>query len=319
MFSMTRSLLRWGLFGALALGGATLLVGPNLVAAGLDQVRSRATSIMDEFVDDPVALRRQLASLGEQYPERIAQVRGELASVSRQIQQLERDTEIARRVVANTTDDLDELKELIAEAEATSQAKAVPVSIRTRGVRLDIGEARVEARRVADIRLTYQDRIASNEHQIRFLSEQKSRLDEISGKLASEFGAYESKLAQVDRQIDAIERNDRLIEMTREQKAILAEYEKFGRVGNLDQLEAKLAELQAVQEAQLEALSKVGVDRNYEREAAQELHDETTRGRDLFEELEPTENVGPPAPIRTGSKSVAMSMPTEPIVIERRK
>ncbi len=319
MFSMTRSLLRWGLFGALALGGATLLVGPNLVAAGLDQVRSRATSIMDEFVDDPVALRRQLASLGEQYPERIAQVRGELASVSRQIQQLERDTEIARRVVANTTDDLSELKELIAEAEATSQAKAVPVSIRTRGVRLDIGEARVEARRVADIRLTYQDRIASNEHQIRFLSEQKSRLDEISGKLSSEFGAYESKLAQIDRQIDAIERNDRLIEMTREQKAILAEYEKFGRVGNLDQLEAKLAELQAVQEAQLEALSKAGVDRNYEREAAQQLHDDTTSGRDLFDELDPIENTGPPAPIRTGSKSVAMSMPCEPIVIERRK
>ncbi len=313
-FFMTRSILRWGLFGALALGGATLLVGPNLVGAGLAQVRSHATAFMNDFVDDPVALRRQLAALGEQYPDRIAQVRGELASVSRQIQQLERDSDVAHRVVANTNTDLSELKELIAEAEATSSLKGVPVSIRTRGVRLDIGEARTEARRVADIRLAYQDRAASNEHQIKFLNDQRDRLNEILGKLESEFGAYETKLAQVDRQIDAIERNERLIDMTKEQKAILAEYEKFGRVGNLDQLEAKLAELQAVQEAQLEALSRAGVDRNYEREAVRELHEEINDSIDPFLGLDGVE--GPPAPAAASNKKVAM---LEPIVIERRK
>ena len=37
----------------------------------------------DEFVEDPVALRRQLAGLAEKYPERIAEVRAEIAEVDR--------------------------------------------------------------------------------------------------------------------------------------------------------------------------------------------------------------------------------------------
>ncbi|MFO0875081.1 MAG: hypothetical protein U0575_14065, partial [Phycisphaerales bacterium] len=282
----TRSLLRWGLIGALALGGTSMLVGPNVVAAGFAQVRSKATALANRFVDDPVALRQQLVALGEAYPQRIASVRGELAAVDRQIKQLSQDSEIARRVVANAGGDLSELKELLAEAEGTAAAKGVKVSIRTRGVRLDIDEARVEARRVSDIRLAYQDRVASNEHQLKFLGEQKQRLEEIVGRLDAEYSDFETKLGQIDRQIDAIERNDRLIEMTRQQKAILADYEKFGKVGNLNQLESKLAELQAVQQAQLDALSKAGIDRDYERDARRQLNDENVRNIDPFEGLD---------------------------------
>ena len=314
MASLSRSLLRWGLIGALALGGATLIFGPDMMAAGLAQARQSACNLMDKIVDDPVALRRQLLALGDTYPDRIAEVRGELAAVTRQLEQLEQDTDVAQRVVANTSSDLTELKELLAEAESTATARGVPVSIRTRGVRLDLDEARAEARRVADIRLAYQDRAASNAHQLKFLGEQKQRLEEILNRLQAEYGDFEIKLAQIDRQIDAIERNERLIDMTKQQKAILAEYEKFGTIGNLPQLEAKLAELQAVQEAQLETLAKVGIDRDYEREARRQMNDETDALRNPFDGTGP-EDVGPPAPRTTvGKGSVAL---VEPIVIER--
>jgi phage shock protein A len=316
----TRSLLRWGLIGALALGGATLIFGPDMIATGFAQARQSASSLMDRFVDDPIALRRQLATLGEAYPDRIAEVRGELAAVDRQIQQLQQDSEVAQRVVANTSADLDELRGLLAEAEQAAAGRSVPVSIRTRGVRLDLDEARGEVRRVSDIRIAYQDRAAGNAHQLRFLSEQKGRLVEILGRLEAEYGDFEVKLGQIDRQIDAIERNERLIEMTKQQRAILAEYEKFGTIGNLPQLEARLAELQAVQEAQLETLAKVGVDRNYEREARRQLQneteqDETGRDADTRDGAEPA-RMGPPAPRSTVDRgSVAF---IEPIIIESR-
>jgi chromosome segregation ATPase len=325
MSTLTRSVLRWGLVGALALGGVTLLVGPNAVAAGFAQVRAKATSAMDRFVDDPIALRAQLAKLGEAYPKRIAEVRGELAEVERQLAHLDRDSDIASRVVANSTADLHELRELLAEAEATA-ATGVPVSIRTRGVRFDIDQARVEARRIADIRLAYQDRLASNAHQARFLDEQHRRLQEVLARLDSEFGDFEVKLAQVDRQIDAIERNERLIEMTQKQKAILADYEKFGKVGNLPQLEARLAQLQGYQEAQLESLSRSGINRDYEREARQQLNDEHRAVDDPFgdagiEALPPAPRPSArpshdPSRLRDrASRSVATA---EPVVIERR-
>lgn len=306
MPSIIRPLLRWGLIGTLALGGATLLVGPNVMAAGMHKVRAKATAMMGDFVDDPAALRTQLMELGEEYPDRIAAVRGELAGVDRQMQQLEHDTDVARRVVANASTDLSELRSLIAEAESTAIAKGVPVSIRTRGTRLDLDGARTEARRVADIKLAYEDRAAGNDHQLRFLGEQKGRLVEILDRLQAEYGEFEIKLAQIDRQIDAIERNERLIEMTTQQKAMLAQYEKFGRVGNLPQLESRLAELQAIQEAQLEALSRAGVDRDYERAARRELQEQSRiESEELLDAV----------PTTPTSRSVAIA---EPIVIERR-
>lgn len=325
MPSFSRSILRWGLIGALALGGATLVFGPDMMAAGFAQARQSASKLMDSFVDDPVALRRQLAALGEAYPERIGEVRGELAAVDRQIQQLQQDTEVAERVVANTTSDLAELRGLLVQAEEAAAGRSVPVSIRTRGVRLGLDDARGEVHRVAEIRLAYQDRAAANAHQLRFLGEQRTRLTEILGRLEAEYGDFEVKLAQIDRQIDAIERNERLIEMTKKQRAILAEYEKFGTVGNLPQLEARLAELQAVQEAQLQTLAKVGIDRDYEREARRQLKDETHRSDESLDLLSPRLSptlMGPPTPPAPAVPGSAIGRSSvvyvEPIVIEAR-
>ena len=84
---VTRCIFRWGLISALTLGGATLLIGPERVAAGLAHVRTKAQSVVDLAVDNPTALRRQLKTLAEKYPERIAKVRGEIAEVTHQLGQ----------------------------------------------------------------------------------------------------------------------------------------------------------------------------------------------------------------------------------------
>ena len=80
--SITRCIFRWGLISSLALGGATLLIGPERVAAGLAHVRATAQSFVDTATDNPVVLRRQLIALAEEYPQRIAEVRGEIAEVN---------------------------------------------------------------------------------------------------------------------------------------------------------------------------------------------------------------------------------------------
>ena len=87
----TKNILRWGLITATVVGGTTFLIGPERVAAGFDQIRSLATNTFDDLVDDPIALRRQLKGLSDQYPERISEVRSELASIDVQIRQLDYD------------------------------------------------------------------------------------------------------------------------------------------------------------------------------------------------------------------------------------
>lgn len=290
--AITRCILRWGLIGGLALGGATLLVGPERVTAGFAHLQSKAQGVIDDMVDDPVALRRQLEQLAEQYPNRISKVRGELAEVEHQIAQFDRDVEISKRVVAMTTDDLRQLKTLVAQAEG----KARNASFHFEGVRFNVEQAYTEAGRINHVRKTYQDRLAHDEQQMNFLTQQQQRLNEILENLEEEYAKYQAQLWQLDRQIDAIERNDRLIALMEDQKETLASYDKFEKVGNLRQIESKLAELRRQQEAQMEYLAKQDHHTDYEKIAEAQL-DMTNLDdnpfADVFEDVEDEASVEP--------------------------
>ena len=282
MSCIPRFVLRWGLISALALGGATLLIGPERVAAGLACVRAKAQSVVDRAVDNPVALRRQLQDLADEYPDRIAKVQGEIAEVDHQLGQFERDSEIAARVVAMTTDDLSELKTLITRAEGVEGRS---VYVRFDGIRFGIDQAYGEARRINNVRVTYDDRLSCNQQQLQLLSQQKARLVEILARLEEEYTTFETQMWQLDRQIDAIERNERLIDMTEQLQATLATYDQWSKVGNLHQLEAKLAELQTIQEAQLATLEQNGIRYDYEKRAKYELDTESAPQEGPFEDL----------------------------------
>jgi phage shock protein A len=290
MSSIPRFVLRWGLISALALGGATLLIGPDRVAAGLACVRAKAQSVVDLAVDNPAALRRQLQALADEYPDRIATVRGEIAEVDHQLAQFERDTEIATRVVAMTTEDLTELKSLITRAEGVDGR---PVYVRFAGVRFGLDQAYGEARRINNVRVTYDDRVSCNQQQLQLLNQQKARLVDVLSQLEEEYTTFETQMWQLDRQIDAIERNERLIDMTEQLQATLATYDQWSKVGNLHQLEAKLAELQTIQEAQLATLEKQGIRYDYEKRAKYDLDAEAAPADEPFETDTETESDEP--------------------------
>ena len=285
MHCFSRSILRWGLSRALALGGATLLF-PHHVKAGLAHVRAGAQSVIDRAVDNPVVLRQQLQELADEYPTRIATVRGEVAEVEHQIAQFERDCEVSQRVVAMTADDLAELKTLITRAEEVQgEANARLVAIRFEGVRFDIHQAYTEARRINHVRITYQDRLACNRQQLSVLGQQKARLVEILNTLGDEYATFQTQTWQLDRQIDTIQRNQRLIEMTEQPQATLDSYDRWGKIGNLKQLESKLAQLRTIQEAQLVTLAQQGIRHSYEEKARYELQTNDAAIDDPFGEL----------------------------------
>jgi phage shock protein A len=252
------------------------------MAASLACVRAKAQSVVDLAVDNPAALRRQLEDLADEYPDRIATVRGEIAEVDHQLSQFERDTEIAARVVAMTTDDLTELKTLITRAEGVDGR---PVYVRFSGVRFGLDQAYGEARRINTVRVTYDDRVSCNQQQLQLLNQQKARLVDVLSQLEEEYTTFETQMWQLDRQIDAIERNERLIDMTEQLQATLATYDQWSKVGNLHQLEAKLAELQTIQEAQLATLEKQGIHRDYEKRAKYDLETESAPQDGPFDDL----------------------------------
>ena len=292
MCCMTKSIFRWGLIGGLAIAGLSM-ASPgfrHFVGTGFDQVRATASDAMDSVIEDPIVLRRQLQTLADEYPDRIEDVSGELAKVDTQIAQIEHEIDISNRVVAMTTDDLGELKTLVARAESKQNSGVRNVAIRFEGARFNVEEAYNEARRINTVRENYQDRLAHDEHQLTFLQEQRTRLGEILGKLESEFDSFQAQLWNLDRQIDAIERNERLIELTEAQQETLSDYDRMGRVGNLKQLEAKLSELRRVQQAQLEQLSKRNIRSDYETRAEYEMGTQDISDSDPFANIEEISN-----------------------------
>ncbi|MBX3373770.1 MAG: hypothetical protein KF817_08035 [Phycisphaeraceae bacterium] len=271
MISISKGILRFGLIAALAVGGATLLVGRERVAATFGHLRHKAQVAIDGAVDSPEALRRNLQRLAGEYPERIALVRTELAEVDRHLRSFQEDIERADRVVAIASGDLDRLGGLVERAKAEREQASRPVVIRFDGVRLDIEQAYAEGRRIASIRDGFRDRLEQDRFQVTFLTEQRARLTEILDTLEREYDSYQAQLWQLDRQIDAVQRNDRLIALTEAQQATLDGFEKLGKVQNLRQVEAKLAQMRTEQEARLQQLSRRQFRKGYEDRAEMDL------------------------------------------------
>ena len=267
MGATTRFIVRWGLIGGLAIGGVTLLVGPQRVIACFDQLRQEATTIVDGIVDDPVALRRQLDDLAREYPQRIAEITGEVSKIDQQLIQFERDESIARNVVKLTTQDLESLKDLVRLAEQEEGIGETSVSFWFEGARFDLESAYTKARRIRTVRANYEDRLAADRRQMELMHEQRDRLSVILEKIKHEHEQYRSQLWQLDREIDAIERNDHIIAMVERQQNTLSNFDRFGSGNNLDQVRSKLAEIRTVQESAILALTETGGGSDYETRA----------------------------------------------------
>jgi hypothetical protein len=301
MGATSRFIVRWGIIGGLAVGGITLLVGPQRVMACIDQLRQEANTVVENLVDDPVALRRQLDDLARQYPKRIAEVRGEIARLDQQLEQFIRDERISIRVVELTTVDLEVLREFVEDAQATTMLRGTS-SIVFEGVRYNLEGAYAEGRRIRTVRANYVDRLASDRRQMELMGEQKTRLVSILGKIEHEHETYRSQLWQLDREIDAIERNDHIIAMVEQQQETLSSFDRFGSAGNLDQVRSRLAEIRTVQESTILALTDMGTGSEYETRARFDTSDELFEGpfRQTVEEVE-DDGVGPYALLDLGN------------------
>ena len=274
MGATSRFIVRWGIIGGLAVGGITLLVGPQRVMACLDQIRQEANTVVENLVDDPVALRRQLDDLAKQYPHRIAEVRGEIARLEQQLEQFLRDEQISIRVVELTSVDLQVLRDLVDEAESMFTSGGGSVSIRFEGVRYDLESAYTEGRRIRTVRANYEDRLASDRRQMELLNEQRGRLGDVLENIEHEYETYRAQLWQLDREIDAIERNDHIIAMIQKQQETLSSFDRFGGAGNLDQVRSRLAEIRTVQESTILALTDMGTGSDYETRARFDTSDQ---------------------------------------------
>lgn len=284
MVSIIKPVMRFGVIAGLAGGAALLVAGPDRVGAALSQMRGSINNQIDQHIQDPVALRAQLRKLAEQYPQRIADVRADLSELRAHTQQVERDMAIAQRVVELAEADLHDLKGMLARAEdARGTGRTVRVSYG--GSVMDVDAAYRKTNQVLQTRDAYAARVSESERDLAYMQQQDERLSEILATLEREQAEFQTQLFQLDRQVDAVARNERLLDILEDRQATIEKHTRY-EAASLDQVKGRLSDIRAKQEARMHALANGASRENYEDRAKVDIDNELRSRAALREALD---------------------------------
>lgn len=300
MAGIVKTVIRFGVIAGLGTGAAVLVAGPERVGALVSSARSRVIQTIDSHIDDPTVLRAQLRELAEQYPDRIAEVRGDLAELQEQMRQMASDKVVSERVVALAESDLGVLQPMLERAQAARAAahpgQAVLVSLGSRDMTLE--QAYSRATQISQTRNAYATRVADADRTLDYLGQQEERLQALLTKLENEQAEFQTQLWQLDHQVDAIARNDRLLEMLEKRQKEIDDQTRYDVV-SLEQVNQRLAQIRAKQESQFQALDQSAHRLDYEDVARQQVEAEQTAEREFQRSLQGAEPL-PADPIRIG-------------------
>jgi hypothetical protein len=264
-----KHVVRYGVITALVAGTAAVIAGPDRVCALASQAREGINSTIDAQIEDPVALRQQMRRLAGEYPERIAAVQRDLAELKSQQMQLKGEAEVSDRVVELAGADLDQIRGLIGRAEVAQTSAtggAQIVRVRFDEESLDMKQAYTKARSIQQVHDAYAQRASDIQRDLGYLSQQEARLTQLLDQLQQEHTDFQTQMWQMDRQVDTIARNDRLITMMEKRQRTLDQQGRYG-ADSLQQLSSRFADIRSRQEAQLETLSQSSNINTYEDKA----------------------------------------------------
>lgn len=286
---MAKTMIRVGVISAVVAVAGLAIVGPVRARLLVDKARQNINNTVDSCIDDPAALRAQIRELESQYAPRIAAVRTDLAQLRQQTGDLRREFAVAQRVVDLAQADLSRLTGMLAKAQDVAEthnaiataasydehsnsvgAAGPEIRINFNNEALSVDQAVNKAQRVEQVVATYTSRQAEIERDLGYMGEQEKRLSELAEKLESERAEFQTQLAALDHQIDAIARNERLITIMERRQETIDRNSRYD-AGSLENLKGRLSEIRTKQEAQLEGLGKGGTQENYEAKAKIDL------------------------------------------------
>mgnify|MGYP001574159521 FL=1 len=283
-----KSVVRFAIIGGLVGVAGLAIVGPVRARLLMDKARTNIHTAVDSVIDDPAALRAQIRDLEAQYAPRIAAVRSDLAQLREQVSQLKREQAVATRVVDLASNDLSTLHGMLARAQSVQDVHSamIPASyspstgeigtqspevrINFNNESLTVDQAVTKATRVEQVVASYTSRQVEIERDLGFMGEQEHRMADLLEKLEAERSDFQAQLFQLDHQVDAISRNERMITIMEKRQETIDKNSRY-ESGSLDNLKGKLAEIRTKQEAQLESLGKGSTTEGYENKAKIDL------------------------------------------------
>jgi chromosome segregation ATPase len=266
MFRIIKGITKTAVYSLLAVtaiaGGTYLIAGPGRATAMAHQFKDRVSQVIDTNLDDPTALRRQLVTIEKEYPERIAEVRLDLADLRGDIANLEEELAVSDRVVVLAGEDLAQLRSQASGAQLTSFSGST--------LRAQVNRQDARERSLEQIILANQGRAVDAVQDLEVLRGQEQRLDGMVQQLESERAQFQVQLSQLERQVDSIARNDRMISLMEKRNRTIEKMRSWDAV-SLDQISSHITKIRTRQEARLDVLTQDENHVNYEDLAREEL------------------------------------------------
>jgi hypothetical protein len=291
---ITKTVVRAGVITALVGGAAVVIATPERVSAVFSQTRNSVHRAIDSKITDPVALRAQLRALESQYPYRIQEVEGDLRELELQMTQLRREAESSRLAARMAEDDLAQMQAIISKGqEAREQGLAQVVKVRFANERpVDLDQAMTKATRVTQVRDAFLAKAIDVERDLGYLDQQHDRLSDLLAQLKQERAEFQTQLFSLDRQVDAIARNERMIEVMEKRQDTIENHSRY-RAASLDQVTGRLAEIRARQESKLQMYGQSSEIKNYENAAKYLLDSQQSAPRPLRTTTPKAVEIGP--------------------------
>ena len=282
MFGFFKSIAKttfWGvaILGGLAIG-TTLVAGPNQTRQVVDHIRSNVQATLDEVKDNPVALRAQLQRLEAEYPKRIRAVQKDLGELQMEARRLRWEQAVSERVVEMAQSDLQALT-TASQAMRGNHQKAQAAMALSRSVSSNAKGTHVLVRnqpsagtqqRLEGLAAQHAQNAQDAARDLGYIEKEITRFESLLVELETERAQYHAQLQHLNRQVDSIRRNERLLDMLRERQGLLENAARF-ESHSLDQITGRLAGIRSQQEAELELLAGSEIEVDYEGRAKAEL------------------------------------------------
>lgn len=285
MACIVKNAVRLGVIGTIV-GGAAVIAFPDRAGAIASQAKNNIENVIDRNIDDPVRLRHQLSELESKYPRKIGQVRSDLGELRTQIAEVDREYQINKRVVAYADSDLQELEGALGKAREVRADRGgfTVVRVVLDGRPMSTDEAMAKGNEIRETRSAYSARASDLEVQLGYLRQQEERLTSLLAKLETERSEFQSQLWQLNREIDSIARNERLIEMMERRQKTIDELSPYS-ADTVNQVKTRIASVLSQQEQRLQSLAGREDAVDYEQRAKWEL-DLEQRTSDLDDEFD---------------------------------
>jgi chromosome segregation ATPase len=205
-------------------------------------------------------------------------VQGDLAEINHEIRQLEQEIAVSDRVVVLAEEDLGRYETQVS-SQIPIEAGSQLASVRLDGAVYTPDEAHTRLERIRATRAAYVNRSSDARHDLGYLTKQSARLEELLTRLQAEQTEFRVQVSGLNRQIDAIARNERLIGLLEKRNQTIEECSQYETV-SLNQITSRLDQVKGKQEAALDLLASEERATDYEDIARSQIATEELRSPD---------------------------------------